>query len=368
MELETLFNDFRNVETIKALQSEILKLGTKRAEPLRVMEVCGGHTHTIMKYGINRLCENAIEFVHGPGCPVCIMPKERIDAALALARMPNTILCTLGDMIRVPGSNGSLAKARSEGADVRFLYSPMEILQIAKENPEKAVIYFAIGFETTTPMSVALLDRALGLDNFYLATNHVLVPPPMRAILDDTKHRVEAFLAPAHVSVITGYKIYEPIAKDYKTPIVVGGFEPADVMSALLSLLKQSDKGEAFVENEYSRSVTRDGNLKAQEMMDKYFCIEESFRWRGIGEIPYSSVGLKPEYAKYNAWLKFEEFIPKEKLEDNKACICGDVLKGAAKPTDCKVFGSICTPQNPLGSCMVSSEGACAAYFKYGNR
>lgn len=368
MELETLFDDFRNADTIKALNYEIQKLGQKRKEPLRVMEVCGGHTHTIMKYGINRLTEGAIEFVHGPGCPVCIMPKERIDSALAMAKMPNTILCTLGDMIRVPGSNGSLAKARSEGCDVRFLYSPMEILQIAKDNPNKNVIYFAIGFETTTPMSAAILERALGLDNFYLATNHVLVPPPMCAILDDPKHRVEAFLAPAHVSVITGYKIYEPIAAKYKTPIVAGGFEPADVMSALLKLLEQSDKGKAIVENEYSRSVTREGNAKAQEMIDKYFCVEKSFRWRGIGDIPNSSVGLKDEFAKYNAWVVFDEFLPKEKLEDNKACICGDVLKGAAKPTDCKVFGKTCTPQNPLGSCMVSSEGACAAYFKYGAR
>ena len=368
MRLENLFDEFRNADTIKAINLEINKLGAKRSAPLRVMEVCGGHTHTIMKYGINRLTSKAIEFVHVPGCPVCIMPKERVDAAIALAKMPNTILCTLGDMVKVPGSNGSLAQARSSGCDVRFVYSPVEILKIAQDNKAKNVIYFAIGFETTTPMSVALLDRAIkmGLKNFFIATNHVLVPPPMRSILDDKQNCVDAFLAPAHVSVITGYKIYEPIAKDYNTPIVVGGFEPADVMSSLLCLLSQSANNEAFVQNEYSRSVTYHGNLRAQELMQKYLCTEPSFRWRGIGDIPNSSLGLRQEFSEYNAWIKFDDILPKQKIDDHKLCICGDVLKGKAKPTDCKVFGKMCTPQNPIGSCMVSSEGACAAYFKYG--
>lgn len=367
-DMSLLFDGFRNKDAIFALAKKIKKDAEKLSEKLYIMEVCGGHTHTIMKYGINQMMPQNIEFVHGPGCPVCIMPKSRIDAAAALARMSDTILVTLGDMIRVPGSKGSLSDVRGEGADVRFVYSPIEILKIAEQNPTKKVIYFAIGFETTTPMTVALMERAInmGIDNLYYATNHVTVPEPMCAIMDDPETKVNAFLAPAHVSVITGSKIYEPISEKYRVPIVATGFEPADILQAVSMLVSQKLEGRAETEIEYTRSVTREPNAKAMGLIDKYMQVDDFFVWRGIGAIPNSSLCIRDEYAHLDAYKVFTDFIPKEEPEDHKACICGEVLKGKAKPFDCKVFGKGCTPSSPLGSCMVSSEGACAAYFKYG--
>ncbi len=366
--LDVLFDGFRNKDAIFAFAKKIQQDAKKLQEKLYIMEVCGGHTHTIMKYGINQMMPENIEFVHGPGCPVCIMPKGRIDAAAALANMKDTILVTLGDMIRVPGSHGSLSDVRGRGADVRFVYSPTEILKIAAENPDKKVIYFAIGFETTTPMTAALMERAIqnNLTNIYYALNHVTVPEPMCAIMDDEETKVNAFLAPAHVSVITGSKIYEPISEKYGVPIVATGFEPADIMQAVSMLLSQKLRGDAITEIEYSRSVGREANPKAMELMDKYMEVDDFFVWRGIGAIPKSSLRIKEEFAHLDAHKVFAEFLPKEEVEDHKACICGEVLKGKAKPFDCKVFGKACTPTSPLGSCMVSSEGACAAYFKYG--
>jgi len=360
-----LIEGFRDPEHMKALAALIKK---ECHSKINIMEVCGGHTHTIMKFGLSQILPELIEFVHGPGCPVCIMPKERIDHAIALASMPNTILATLGDMIRVPGSKTSLQKLRAEGKDIRSLYSPLDVIKIAKENPDKNVVFFAIGFETTTPMSAVLMQHAIEnkLTNVFFHINHVTVPEAVDAIMSGGDAKIDAFLGPSHVSVITGYKIYEPIAEAYHTPVVVSGFEPTDVMESVLRVVRQVNEGKSFVDNEYARAVSREGNLKAQALVNTYFEKRDHFRWRGIGDIPSSALKLKAEYAAYDAEIVFDEVLPKTELNDHKMCICGDILKGRAKPFDCKVFGKACTPSNPMGSCMVSSEGACSAYFKYG--
>ena len=361
-----LIAGFRNPAHMRALSKLIYK---ESKTPIKIMEVCGGHTHTIMKYGIIQLLPKHIEFIHGPGCPVCIMPKERIDAALALASCKDVIFSTLGDMIRVPGSKSSLQELRARGADVRALYSPLDVLKIANENPTKKVIFFAIGFETTTPMSAAIIDKTLkeGIKNISFFSNHVLVPEPMEAIMLDENSKIDAFLGPSHVSVITGTKIYERVCEKFKMPIVVAGFEPIDVMEAILKIVKQVEEGRYEVENQYIRAVSRDGNLHAQKLVDKYFERRAHFNWRGIGDIPNSALKLKDEYAFLDAQIIFKDLIPKEHKKDHKLCICGDILKGLAKPYDCKVFGKACVPSSPIGSCMVSSEGACAAYYKYGS-
>ena len=360
-----LIEGFRDPVHMKALAALIKK---ECHSKINIMEVCGGHTHTIMKFGLSQILPDFIEFVHGPGCPVCIMPKERIDHAIALASMPNTILATLGDMIRVPGSKTSLQKLRAEGKDIRSLYSPLDVIKIAHENPDKNVVFFAIGFETTTPMSAVLVQQALSqkLTNLFFHINHVTVPEVVDAVMSGGDAKIDAFLGPSHVSVITGYKIYESIAKTYHTPVVVSGFEPTDVMESVLRIVRQKNEGKSFVDNEYARAVSREGNLKAQELINTYFEVRDHFRWRGIGDIPKSALKLRKEFAAYDAEIVFDEFLPKVELDDHKMCICGDILKGKAKPFDCKVFGKACTPTNPMGSCMVSSEGACAAYFKYG--
>jgi len=361
-----LIDGFRDPAHMKALAQSIHK---ECKRPINIMEVCGGHTHTIMKFGLPQILPKLIDFVHGPGCPVCIMPKERIDHAIALASMPNTILATLGDMIRVPGSQSSLQKLRAEGKDVRSLYTPLDVIKIAKENPDKNVIFFAIGFETTTPMSAVVVAQALEqkISNLFFHINHVTVPEAVDAIMSSGDAKIDAFLGPSHVSVITGYKIYEPLVARYKTPIVVAGFEPTDVMESILRIVRQSNSGKAEVENQYARAVSREGNLKAQALIETYFEKRDHFRWRGIGDIPLSALKLKSAYEALDAEIIFREVLPTTELDDHKMCICGSILKGLAKPYDCKVFGKACTPKNPMGSCMVSSEGACAAYFKYGN-
>jgi hydrogenase expression/formation protein HypD len=367
LKLKDLYDGFRDPEVIKALAAEIGREAKRLQEPLYLMEVCGGHTHTIMKYGLMQLLPENIRFVHGPGCPVCIMPKERIDHAIALARMEDTVLLTLGDMIRVPGSESSLAKERAAGRDVRPLYTPLDAIKIAKENPEKKVVFFAIGFETTTPMTAALLEQVekQGIGNLYFHINHVLVPPAVRAIMDGGEAKVNAFIGPSHVSVISGSKIYEPLSDAYRTPIVVSGFEPVDVMEGILMVVRQKNEGRAETELQYSRAVTREGNLKAQAMVEKFMCERDHFRWRGIGDIPKSALQLRPEYSKYDAEKVFADVLSNEPIDDHKLCICGQILKGLAGPKECKVFGTACTPQTPLGSCMVSSEGACNAYYRF---
>jgi len=368
LQLKDLYDGFRDPDAIKALAKIIAEDAKKLKEPLNIMEVCGGHTHTIMKYGLKQLLPENIDFVHGPGCPVCIMPKERIDNAIELANIEGAILCTLGDMIRVPGSKSSLANERAKGRDIRSLYSPMDIVPIAKENPDKKVIFFAIGFETTTPMTAAVILKAKkeGIKNLFVHVNHVLVPPPMHALMEDGEANIGAFIGPSHVSVITGSKIYEPFAKLYGTPVVVSGFEPVDVMHGISMIVKQKIEGRAEVEVEYKRSVTKDGNLVAQKMVDEVMEVRDNFRWRGIGDIPKSGLKLRDEYADIDAEKVFAEYLSNEPIDDHKLCICGTILKGLAKPYECKVFGTACTPNTPLGSCMVSSEGACNAYYRFG--
>ena len=367
LQLKELYDGFRDPDVIRALAAEIETAAANMRGPLYLMEVCGGHTHTIMKYGLMQLLPANIRFVHGPGCPVCIMPKERIDHAIALARMDDTILVTLGDMIRVPGSGSSLAKERAAGHDVRALYTPMDAVKIAKENPGKKVVFFAIGFETTTPMTAAVLEQAEkeGVANLFFHVNHVLVPPAVRAIMDGGEAKVNAFIGPAHVSVITGSKIYEPLSADYGTPIIVSGFEPVDVMQSILMIVRQKIEGRAETQVQYSRAVTREGNLKAQALTEKYMEVREHFRWRGIGDIPESALKLRDAYAAFDAEKVFAEHLGNEPIDDHKLCICGKILRGLANPKECRVFGKACKPESPLGSCMVSSEGACNAYYKF---
>jgi len=369
LELKNLYDDFRDAKVIKSLAKKIEKEAKKLNRHINIMEVCGGHTHTIMKYGLLQLLPSNIDFIHGPGCPVCVMPKERIDHAYILSEQEDVILVTLGDMIKVPGSKGSLQNARANGADVRFVYSPMDCLKIAKENPDKKVIFYAIGFETTTPMSAVLLDKVIKDDikNLFFHINHVVVPEPMRVLLDDKECAINAFIGPSHVSVITGSKIYDEFPRDYKTPVVVSGFEPVDVMQGIFMIVQQFVEGRCEVENEYGRAVSKEGNIAAQKLIDRYFQKRDHFRWRGIGDIEHSALRLKDEFERYDAEKIYADILPKNKIDDHKLCICGEILKGKAKPFDCKVFGKACKPNSPLGSCMVSSEGACAAYYKYGN-
>lgn len=359
-----LINSFRDKDKILAL-SQIIKQRSKK--PLNIMEICGGHTHSIMKFGLPQLVGENINFIHGPGCPVCIMPRSRIDEAIAIASIDGVIFCTLADMLRVPGSKGSLSELRADGADIRALYSPLDTITIAKENPDKKVVFFAIGFETTTPMSAVVVKQAveLNLQNLFIHINHVTVPAPVRVIMSDKDVKIDAFLGPSHVSVITGSKIYEELANEFKTPIAVSGFEPLDLMDSILNLVNQHENGTHKVYNEYARVVSKDGNLKAKELIDRYFqpC---DFEWRGLGIIKDSGLRLRDEFSYLDAKKYFNVEVGESK--ESKACICGEILRGKAKPYDCKVFGKVCNPQNPIGSCMVSGEGACAAYYKYSKR
>ena len=368
LQLKDLYDGFRDAKVIKAYK-KIIDDDLKDYDGIiNIMEVCGGHTHTIMKYGIPQLINKKINFIHGPGCPVCVMPKDRIDSAYELSLQKDVILVTLGDMIKVPGSKGSLQKARSEGADVRFVYSPMDCLKIANENPNKTIVFFAIGFETTTPMTCALLEQVIkhNISNILFHINHITVPEVMRVLVQSSDCKIDAFLGPSHVSVISGSKIYEEFPRDYNKPVVVSGFEPVDVMQSLSMIVKQFIEKRSDLEIEYKRLVSYEGNIKAQELINKYFK-KVPFKFRGIGEVEDSGYELKDEYIKFNAKVVYSDVLPKHEVKENKACKCPQILKGVAKPTDCKIFGTVCTPVNPIGSCMVSSEGACSAYYKYGN-
>lgn len=368
LQLKDLYDGFRDSKVIKAYKKLIDEDLKDYDKTINIMEVCGGHTHTIMKYGIPQLLNKKINFIHGPGCPVCVMPKDRIDSAYELSLQKDVILVTLGDMIKVPGSKGSLQKARSEGADVRFVYSPMDCLKIADENKDKIVVFFAIGFETTTPMTCALMEQVIKQDikNILFHINHITVPEVMQVLVQDENCKIDAFLGPSHVSVISGSKIYEEFPRDYNKPVVVSGFEPVDVMQSISMIVKQFKGKRANLEIEYKRLVSYEGNLKAQELINKYFK-KVPFKFRGIGEVENSGYELKDEFDKYNAKIVYKDILPTQEVKENKACKCPEILKGVAKPTDCKIFGTVCTPTNPIGSCMVSSEGACSAYYKYGN-
>ncbi len=376
LELKNLYDDFRDSKTIKAYASLIEQEAKKIDRSINIMEVCGGHTHTIMKYGLPQLMPDNVKFIHGPGCPVCIMPKHRIDHAYILAMQEDVILVTLGDMIKVPGSKGSLQNARAKGADVRFVYSPMECIKIASDNPDKKIIFFAIGFETTTPMTAVLIDTVIkkNINNIYFHINHVTVPEVMEELInsrdehiDSYNNQIDAFLGPSHVSVIAGSKIYEKFPKEYKRPVVVTGFEPVDMMEGVLKILKQFSENRCENEIQYKRVVSFEGNIKAQQLIDTYFNKASLFKWRGLGNVPNSGLKLKKEYANLDAEIIYKDVLPIEEVEDHKLCICGDILRGMAHPTECTIFGTACKPNSPVGSCMVSSEGACAAYYKYGN-
>lgn len=364
--LNDLLDGFRDAGTIKYLSRKIHKLSESLEEKIRIMEVCGGHTHIIAKYGLEQIIPDTIEFIHGPGCPVCIMPVERIDHAYLLSREPGVILVTLGDMMKVPGSMGSLFNARAEGADVRFIYSPIDTLEIARENRKKKIIFFAIGFETTTPMTAALIkrQRAEEVANIFYHINHVTVPEPMEAVISEDDSKIDAFIAPSHVSVITGAKIYKPLVEKYELPIVVAGFEPVDIMESVFMIVKQFIEKRNELEIEYKRGVTFEGNKNAQEIIEEFFEKAPSFTWRGMGEIPKSSLKLREEYSNLDAEHIYK--LPSDPIDDRKGCICGEILKGKAKPLQCGAFGKNCTPESPLGACMVSNEGSCSAYYRYG--
>jgi hydrogenase expression/formation protein HypD len=355
-----------------AALSRSLALEADPAREYHLMEFCGGHTHAIFHYGVEDLLPGNIRLVHGPGCPVCVLAVPRLDAAIELARRGDVILVSYGDMLRVPASRRrSLLKARAQGADVRMAYAAFEALEIAAAHPDKEVVFFAIGFETTTPATAHIILEAarLKLANFSVYCNHVVTPAAIQSILDSPevrewgRVRVDGFIGPSHVSAVIGSQPYEYFAEEYQRPVVIAGFEPLDVMQAVLMLIRQLNAGRACVENQFTRGVTREGNLKAQRLVAAVFELRPTFEWRGLGDLPYSGLRIKAAYRQFDAEQRFEmEFKP---VPENAACQCPAIIRGVKKPTDCAIFGTACTPRSPVGSCMVSSEGACAAYYKY---
>jgi hydrogenase expression/formation protein HypD len=333
-----------------------------------VMEVCGGHTHTIFRYGIQQMLPDEVEFVHGPGCPVCVLPMGRVDDCVALAERPEVIFTTFGDAMRVPGSRKSLLKAKAEGADVRMVYSPLDALALARKHPDREVIFFGLGFETTMPSTAMTLIQARKerVGNFSLFCNHITIIPTIKAILDSPDLRLDAFVGPGHVSMVIGTRPYDFIARDYGRPITVAGFEPLDLLQSTWMVLKQLADGRCEVENQYGRVVPPDGNPRALAAIHEVFEPREFFEWRGLGSIDHSGVRIRDAYAAFDAERKFA--VPNISIADPRDCQCGEVLTGAIKPQQCKVFGTACTPETPIGSLMVSTEGACAAYYSYGRR
>ncbi|MDX1665589.1 MAG: hydrogenase formation protein HypD [Saprospiraceae bacterium] len=356
-----LLSEYRDPELVRQYLEEIEKTVTRE---WTIMEVCGGQTHSLVKNGILDLLPPGIRMVHGPGCPVCVTPLSLIDKAVFLAQQDNVILCSFGDMLRVPGSKMSLLEAKAEGADVRILYSPLEALRLAAENPDKEVVFFAVGFETTAPANAlsVVQARSMDLENYSILTSHVLVPPAIEAVMQDEETRIQGFLAAGHVCTIMGTGEYAPLVEKYRIPIVVTGFEPVDLLQGILMCVRQLERGEARLENQYSRVVRAQGNPRAREVMQDVFEVRAR-EWRGIGTIPQSGYELREEYIYHDANLKFSVEI--EQVEESAECIAGQVLKGIKKPVDCPQFGKACTPSTPLGAPMVSSEGACAAYYHY---
>jgi len=354
-------DEYRDPALAKRLLEEIRHTVTR---PWVIMEICGGHTHAIMKNGLDQLLPVQVELVHGPGCPVCVTPVETIDRAVAIAARPEVIFTSFGDMLRVPGSVSSLFMAKSFGADVRMVYSPLEAVALARQNPEREVVFLAVGFETTAPGNgMALLQaKREGLTNFSLLASHVLVPPAIRALLSSPGNRVQGYLAPGHVCTIMGWQEYEPLAEEFKVPIVVTGFEPVDILAGLLMVLRQLEAGCHEVENQYGRSVSREGNQAAQRIMDEVFVVSDR-AWRGIGVLPASGLVIRDHFAAYDAERKFS--VETITVQESELCRSGGVLQGLLKPDGCPAFGRECTPEHPLGATMVSGEGACAAYYKY---
>lgn len=365
-------DEFRDGKLARGL-ARTLRAEIERDRRYNFMEFCGGHTHAISRYGIERLLPDNLRMIHGPGCPVCVLPIGRVDSALELALERGVTLCTYGDVMRVPASGQmSLMKAKARGADVRMVYSTADALRIAQDEPQREVVFFAIGFETTTPPTAVAIRqaRALGLANFSVFCNHVLTPAAIANILESPEVRklgtvpLDGFVGPAHVSTVIGSQPYEFFAEEYQKPVVIAGFEPLDVMQAILMLVRQVNEGRAEVENEFSRAVTPAGNEKAKALVADVFELRRSFEWRGLGEVPYSALRIKAAYRQFDAEARFE--LGYRAVADAKGCECGAILRGVRRPQDCKLFGTVCTPENPIGSCMVSSEGACAAHFTYG--
>ncbi len=357
-------DEYRNPRLARSILDEIRRIQTR---PWVIMEVCGGQTHSIVKHGIDRLLPEGIELVHGPGCPVCVTPLETIDKAHAIAGRPDVNFCSFGDMLRVPGSHGDLFTLKSQGADIRVVYSPLDCLKIARANPDKKVVFFAIGFETTAPANAMLVFRAKqeAVQNISILVSHSLVPPSITYILQSPQNRVQGFLGPGHVCAIMGYREYEPIAERYKVPIVITGFEPLDLLHGTLMTVRQLEAGTATVENQYSRILGRDGNVPARKLVNSVFEVSDR-KWRGVGWIPKSGYKLRWEFREHDAEKIFE--VKEIDTKEPAICISGQILKGIKKPHDCPAFGTVCTPLTPLGATMVSAEGACAAYYAYGRR
>ena len=357
-------DEYRDADGVARLAAEIERLADGRF--VKLMEVCGGHTHAIYKHGLQDLLPTNVELVHGPGCPVCVIPMGRIDDAIAIARTSNVIFATYGDMMRVPSSSGSLLDAKADGADVRFIYSPLDALTLARKNPDKDVVFFAVGFETTAPSTAATLLRARdeALTNFSVFCNHVTIVPAIKAILDSPGMSLHGFIGPGHVSTIIGVQPFSFVPRDYGLPMVVSGFEPSDILQSIVMILRQLISNTVGVENQYARVVREGGNRRAMEMLTETMMLRPYFEWRGLGFISHSALALRPEFSAFDAEVRYP--VPNLRVTDPKACQCGEVLKGAIKPWQCKVFGTACTPETPIGSCMVSPEGACAAYYNYG--
>jgi len=358
-------DEYRDAEKARALATEIAAL-CEPGRQYKLMEVCGGHTHTIYKHGIDDHLPDSVTLVHGPGCPVCVIPMGRVDDAIAIAEQPDVIMTTFGDMMRVPGGRGSFFDAKAAGADVRMVYSPLDALKLARRNPDKRVVFMAIGFETTAPSTAMTVLRAAadGVENFSIFCNHVTIIPAIKAILDSPDLRLDGFIGPGHVSTVIGCRPYEFIAAQHGKPLVCAGFEPLDVLQSVYMIMRQLADGRAEVENQYSRVVPWDGNAKALAVIAEVMELRPYFEWRGLGFISQSALKVGEQYAAFDAERIFD--VPGVRVADPKACQCGEVLKGVIKPWECKVFGTACTPETPIGTCMVSSEGACAAYYNFG--
>jgi hydrogenase expression/formation protein HypD len=358
-------DEYRDPDLARALSAQIAAL-TDPGRHYKFMEVCGGHTHAIYRYGVHDLLPENIELVHGPGCPVCVIPMGRVDDGIAIAEQPGVILTCFGDMMRVPGGRGSFLEANARGTDIRMVYSPLDALRIARENPDRQVVFYAIGFETTAPSTALTVLRAEqeGVENFSVMCSHVTIIPAIKAILDSPDLRLDAFIGPGHVSTVIGCRPYEFIAREHGKPVVCAGFEPLDVLQSVHMIMQQLADGRSEVENQYGRVVRWDGNELALQALSRVFELRPFFEWRGLGSIPQSALRFTPAYARFDAEQRYA--LPGLRVADPKACQCGEVLKGVLKPWECKVFGTACTPETPIGTCMVSSEGACAAYYNYG--
>jgi hydrogenase expression/formation protein HypD len=367
-------SEFRDPKAAKALLAEIAKvadqIGATKEKPVHIMEVCGGHTHSIFRYGLDKLVHEGVEFIHGPGCPVCVLPRARVDECIEIAEREGVIFTTFGDAMRVPGTKKSLLQAKADGADIRMVYSPLDALELARRNPAREVVFFGLGFETTTPSTALAIQQAAreGLGNFSVFCNHITVPEPIKALLDDPHMCLDGFIGPGHVSMVIGIHPYDFIAQDYGKPIAVAGFEPLDLLQSVLMVLGQIAEGRAEVENQYARVVPEHGNPVSLAAIDDVYETRPSFEWRGLGEIDKSGLRIRAQYEAYDAEEKFGigYAAGKREVEEAEGCACGQVMTGRMKPVECPQFGRGCTPGMPLGALMVSSEGACAAYWQYG--